>query len=213
MTDRLWKLFAGLGVPGVALGVFYSLYNKIPIVGNIPPDKMFIVILVFMAATAVVVIFALYIVRPQKIGEQIVHRYDRLKEGLSSPEQNISLIQEIANSTDPNKQRYLQEFLDCRQISFLEMAAAKFALEDLSHNKKVTDLFERSKKGEMQKLLGMRGATGDAVLDATIINLKFWRFCNRRNHPRFNEVETAIANALTFQNPEQIVNALKSISS
>lgn len=172
---------------------------------------MFVLLVIFMVIIAVIVLVALVFYRPKTIGEQIVHRYDRLKEGLSSPEQNVSLIQEIANSADPNKVRYLQEFMDFKNVSFLELAATKIALEEMRKSKKVSGLFETAKRRERDNLLKMAGATGDQRLDAAIFGLKYWRFLNRRNHPQFGDVEAAIANALTFKNPEQIVETLKRI--
>jgi len=212
MEAKFWKIAASLGVPGFVLAVFYKLYDKFdwPL-ASIEPDRMFILVVIFMVIIAMIVIIALVIYRPKATGEQIVHKYDRLKEGLSSPEQNVSLIQEIANSTDPNKEKYLQEFMDFKNISFLELAATKLALEEIRKSKKVSGLFESAKQKERENLSKIAGATGDQMLDAAIVGLKYWRFLNRRSHPQFSEVETAIANSLSFKNPEQIVETLKKI--
>lgn len=212
MEAKFWKIAASLGIPGFALAVFYKLYDKFywPL-ASIEPDRMFILVVIFMVIIATIVIIALVIYRPKATGEQIVHKYDRLKEGLSSPEQNVALIQELANSTDPNKEKYLQEFMDFKNISFLELAATKLALEEMRKSKKVSGLFESTKRKERENLSNIAGATGDQMLDAAIVGLKYWRFLNRRNHPQFAEVETAIANSLSFKNPEQIVETLKKI--
>lgn len=212
MEAKFWKIAASLGIPGLALAVFYQLYDKFnwPL-ASIPPDKMFILVIVFMVIIAVIVVIALVIYRPRGGGEQIVHKYDRLKEGLSSPEQNVLLITEIANSTDPNKEKYLQEFMDFKNISFVELTATKLALEELRKSKKVSSLFETARQQERANLSKVAGATGDQLLDAAIVGLKYWRFMNRRDHPQFSEVETAIANSLSFKNPEQIVETLKKI--
>jgi hypothetical protein len=212
MEAKFWKIAASLGIPGFALAVFYKLYDKLnwPL-ASIEPDRMFFLVVIFMVIIAVIVIISLVIYRPKASGEQIVHKYDRLKEGLSSPEQNVSLIQEIANSTDPNKEKYLQEFMDFKNISFLELTATKQALEEMRKSKKVSELFESVKRKERENLSKIAGATGDQMLDAAIVGLKYWRFLNRRNHPQFVEVETAIANSLSFKNPEQIVETLKKI--
>jgi hypothetical protein len=63
----LWKPFAGLGVTGAALGLFYNLYNKFdwPL-STIPPDKMFWLLIVFMAIIAVVVMTVVIVHRPQR---------------------------------------------------------------------------------------------------------------------------------------------------
>lgn len=212
MEAKFWKIAASLGIPGLALAVFYKLYDKFnwPL-ASIPPDKRFILVIIFMVIIAMIVVIALVIYRPRGSGEQIVHKYDRLKEGLSSPEQNVSLIQEIANSTDPNKEKYLQEFMDFKNISFVELTATKMALEELRKSKKVARLFETVRQQERANLTKVAGATGDQLLDAAIVGLKYWRFMNRRNHPQFSEVEMALANSLSFKNPEQIVETLKKI--
>lgn len=66
MDPKFWKAAVGLGVPGLALAVFYQLYQKLdwPL-AKIPPDKMFLLVLVFMVIVAVVVLFALFLYRPQ----------------------------------------------------------------------------------------------------------------------------------------------------
>ena len=66
MEIKFWKTLAGLGLPGVALGVFYKLYDKFdwPL-AKIPPDKMFILVLFFMAIVAAVVLCALFLWRPR----------------------------------------------------------------------------------------------------------------------------------------------------
>ena len=213
MEAKFWKLAVGLGVPGLALAIFYKLYNQLQwsLVG-ISSDKVFILVIIFMIVIAVVVLFALYVYKPARVGDKIVHKYDRLRDGLSSPEQNVSLIEEIANSSDENKSRYLEEFLDNKNISFLEITASKLALEKIKNASTTSGLFAESTNHERSKLMKMSGATGDHLLDTAIIGLKYWRFLNRRNHPQFSEVEAAIANSLTFRNPEQIVETLKKIN-
>jgi hypothetical protein len=212
MEAKFWKIAVSLGVPGFALAVFYKLYDKFdwPL-ASIESNRMSILVVIFMVIIAVIVIIALVIYRPEVTGEQIVHKYGRLKEGLSSPEQNVALIQEIANSTDPNKEKYLQEFMDFKNISFLELAATKLALEEVRKSKKVSRLFESAKQKERKNLSKIAGATGNQMLDAAIVGLKYWRLLNRRNHPQFSEVEAAIENSLSFKNPEQIVETLKKI--
>jgi hypothetical protein len=66
MDIKYWKAFAALGVPGLALGIFYKLYQKFdwPL-KNIPTDRMFILVLVFMGIIAAVVLFALFLWRPR----------------------------------------------------------------------------------------------------------------------------------------------------
>jgi hypothetical protein len=66
MDVKFWKALAALGVPGVALGLFYRLYDKFdwPL-KSLPPDLVFILILVFMALIAAVVILTLFLWRPR----------------------------------------------------------------------------------------------------------------------------------------------------
>lgn len=138
MEAKFWKIAAGLGVPGLALGVFYRLYDKFdwPL-ASIPPEKMFILVVIFEVSVAIIIISALWLYRPKTASGEIVYLYDRLREGLSSPEQNVSLIEKIADSTDPYKEKYLQEFKDFKNISFLELNATKMALEAIHKSKKV----------------------------------------------------------------------------
>ena len=60
MDEKYWKALAKLGIPGVALGVFYKLYDKFdwPL-KTLPADLVFILALVSLFLIAAVVIVAL----------------------------------------------------------------------------------------------------------------------------------------------------------
>lgn len=211
MEPKIWKIAAALGVPGVALAVFFLLYYKLEWdVAGLGPDRTVVLLGAFMLIVAAVALVALFLHRPLR-GEAVVHRYDRLKRGLSTPQQNVYAIQDIANSTDPNKDQYLREFLDFEDASYLEHAATQIALDNLHSRKRTKRLFELAKNDEYQRIVDTASITGDALLDRSIVGLKYWRFLNRRTHPMYGEVETALSNALTFKNPEQVVATLRRI--
>jgi hypothetical protein len=66
MDVKYWKALAALGVPGVALGAFYKLYDKFdwPL-KSLAPELVFILVLVFMVLIAAVVVFTLFLWRPR----------------------------------------------------------------------------------------------------------------------------------------------------
>lgn len=66
MDSRFWKLAVGLGVPGLALAVFYRLYQQFnwPL-AQISPNKMFVLVMAFMLLIAIVVLVALFLYRPR----------------------------------------------------------------------------------------------------------------------------------------------------
>ena len=66
MDVKYWKALAALGVPGVALGLFYKLYDKLdwPL-ASLPPEQVFTLALVFMLLIAAVVFFTLFLWRPR----------------------------------------------------------------------------------------------------------------------------------------------------
>jgi hypothetical protein len=66
MDLKYWKALAALGVPGVALGAFYTLYDKFnwPL-KSLAPELVFVLALVFMILIAAVVIFTLFLWRPR----------------------------------------------------------------------------------------------------------------------------------------------------
>lgn len=72
MEATFWKVSASLGIPGLALAVFSTLYDRFdwPL-ASIEPNRMFILVVIFMVIIAVIVISARVIYRPQAIGEQI----------------------------------------------------------------------------------------------------------------------------------------------
>ena len=62
METKFWKLLVRLGVPGVALGIFYKLYDKFdwPL-KDLPPNLVFILILVFMGLIFVITLVSLFL--------------------------------------------------------------------------------------------------------------------------------------------------------
>lgn len=66
MDIKYWKAVAALGVPGLALGAFYKLYDKFdwPL-KNLPPDLVFWLVLAFMVLIAAIVLFTLFLWRPK----------------------------------------------------------------------------------------------------------------------------------------------------
>lgn len=160
-----------------------------------------------MVIVAAVIVFALYFYHPNRNHyESVLHLYDRLKTGVAKPTQKVELIEQIANSDDPNRERYLREFCDDAKASFVELSAAKEAQKCIRNRKTADGLYDLVTDVETKNLSNMMGATGDKMLDTVIINLKYWRYINRPDHPQFAEVEQAIANALTHRDPQQIVN-------
>lgn len=133
--------------------------------------------------------------------ESILHRYERLREGLASPEQNVLVIEEIANSTDPHKEKYLAEIISASSYSFLERASAKLALEALkSGHDSISGLFTKVAEEEKTRLkagLGIGDDSTDAQFWHVVFGLKYWRYINRPNHPQFAEVQNQLASAMT----------------
>lgn len=60
MDDRLWKTAAALGIPGLALAVFFSLYNKFGFTfAPVPSEWTGPIAVLFLVLTAAVVIIAI----------------------------------------------------------------------------------------------------------------------------------------------------------
>jgi len=66
MDERFWKAVAVLGPAGLALGLFYKLYDKFdwPL-RDLPAEQIFVLVLVFMVLIAAVVIYTLFLWRPK----------------------------------------------------------------------------------------------------------------------------------------------------
>lgn len=61
-----WRRVTALGVPGLGLGVFYKLYDKINLSFNdMPPFYIFSIAVIFLAFIAIIVFFSLYMWRPK----------------------------------------------------------------------------------------------------------------------------------------------------
>lgn len=70
MDFNYWKAVIWLGVPGLALGAFYKLYDKLdwPL-KDLPPDLVFWLVLAFMILIAAIVLFTLFLWRPKPVIE------------------------------------------------------------------------------------------------------------------------------------------------
>jgi len=68
------KILISLGVPGVALGIFYLLYNKFSFGRNTIPKKYYGPLsVIFLLLVAVVVIFALHLWSPKNDNGKVIH--------------------------------------------------------------------------------------------------------------------------------------------
>lgn len=213
MEKLLLKHAMRFGIPGVAIFIFYALYNKFQIqIEALPSNLRFIVIMTFMIIVAIVTVLVIFITK-EKAGF-VGHKYEELKKGLATPKQNVLLIEQIANSNDPHKIVYLENFISFENISTLELKAVDLVLGSLRKNKgaKISNIYETVISKEKNYLVKNSKVTDDPLIDTVIASLKYWEFINRRNHPQFSEVQTAIANALSYQNPEQIVDILTKVN-
>jgi len=197
-----WKsaLAAG-GLAGIGAFVFWALYNKwisLPgIFSQLSKEQTFIIMLVFLILTF---LFTISLVTTQVMMKtqkretgNVLHHYEALKKGLSSPQENIAQIERIANSSDPMKETFLREIADQSFISFLEVDAINQALVDLSDNKLVKNLKDRVREKEIAKINKMVVGIDYPVLRTVIMTCKYWRYTNRKNHPQYGKVNEFIS--------------------
>lgn len=130
--------------------------------------------------------------------DSILHRYEKLREGTSTPDQNVALIEEIANSNDPHKEKYLSEISTSSIFSFLERDAAKAAVNHVHAGENAVNLFDLTTQKEKEKLiagLGIGDGSDDSQFWQVVFSLKYWRYINRPGHPQYAEVQTQLASA------------------
>lgn len=199
--ERLWKAaFAVGGVAAIGAFVFWSLYKQwlaLPIFERLSQQQTFVVMLVFLALTFFALIAA-FVLHARGKGEMddVLPLYERLRTGLSSPEENVSQIERIANSSDPKKERYLREAASLPDMSFLEVAAISQALSDIASKKTVQDLKVRVRALELKNIQSMIPESDDPLLRPILIQSKYWRYVNRKNHPSYKKMSEFIAIAL-----------------
>jgi len=122
--------------------------------------------------------------------------YDTLVKGLSSPKRNIDLIEQLANSNDPNRLNYLHSLASLPDISFAEADAIGLALQDIQSKMRVNSLLYRVSRSELaQSGLNDSRADDDPVY-RNVGLLRFWRYVNRKTHPRYSQFEKAISTVL-----------------
>lgn len=203
MEAKLIRAVVVLGVPGVALVVFYLLLHQFGFTfSTIGPVASALLAALFLVLAGFVTIFALQGWRVQHEGPQLddaLGWYESLRVGMLSPIHNVEQIQRIANSTDPNRKRYLEEFGNSQHISFLELDATRDALSGLKNGATIEDLFQRVSKRERAKIEAMIPETSDPLFRPIMIVLKYWRYVNRHTHPAYADVSTLLANALARQ--------------
>lgn len=211
-TPLMWGVlaFAGLlallGVALIALGSGGSsefvLFGQSFKSANVGVSALFIsaVVGVLLGRRIIAAIERTTDIAVKGILESVLHRYERLREGLALPEQNVSVIEEIANSADPHKEKYLSEIISASSYSFLERASAKLALDALQSGQgSISGLFAKVTEEEKSRLkagLGIGDDSTDAQFWYVVFGLKYWRYINRPNHPQFAEVQNQLASAM-----------------
>ncbi|PPD24516.1 MAG: hypothetical protein CTY24_00900 [Methylobacter sp.] len=196
--ERLWKAaFAVGGVAAIGAFVFWSLYKQwlsLPIFSQLNQNQTFVVMLVFLGLTflALLAAFALHATK-HKDTDDIFPLYEKLREGLHSPEENIAQIERISNSSDPKKEKYLREAASLSSISFIEVDAINHALEEISKKKEVANLKERMRQKEMANIQEMLPDSDDPLFKPIMVASKYWRYVNRKNHPQYNKMNNFIS--------------------
>jgi len=199
--ERLWRAaFAVGGIAAVGAFVFWSLYKQwlaLPIFEKLSQGQTFTVMLVFLALTfsALIAAFILH-ARGKAETDDVFPLYERLRVGLSSPQENVAQIERIANSSDPKKEKYLREAASLADISFFEVDVINQALEDLNKKKDVADLRIRVRERELHKIESMIPATDDPLFKPIMITSKYWRYVTRKSHPQYGKMNDFIGIAL-----------------
>lgn len=126
MESKILKVFASLGVPGLALGIFYMLFRtfhwdfpEVP-VGYVGP-----IIVLFMVIIGAIVFYALNRFTPHKTIID-AHNGDQLLDDFSESKVNINDLRKFFQSIIKNEQaKYVRE-------SYGESAAQCFTWDDLN---------------------------------------------------------------------------------
>lgn len=114
-------------------------------------------------------------------------------KGSSEPKQNVDLIEQIANSRDSNRTKYLTELLSNDFLATVEAEAIHLALAELRQGKKVENLFGRlSSKHEKEVDKKYISLVGDKELLQAIRMLLGWLYYNRKNHPDYERNRMAL---------------------
>lgn len=205
------KQFAKYGVPGLALFVLLFILNKF----NFELDKIgqshpavIAILVIFSVLGVTVLVLVLHHRREGSessgAAEAILLKYNQLVAGLPSPKQNLWSIEEIANSSNPQRQHFLRELQKNASLSYLEQDAINAALECVQSNKRTSGLYERLHKKESDRW--QKDVTADGKVDMTwmaVWGLKIWRYLNRRSHPQFEAVEQALSRVLMSQSLDE----------
>jgi hypothetical protein len=125
-------------------------------------------------------------------GDDSFAMYEKLREGLPSPEENILLIERIANSSDPKKEERLRAAAHLKQISFAEAAAVNAALDDIKNKRLVKNLKERVRAEELQKIQESLAEMDDPLRKTILVYFKYWRYVNRKDHRLFDKINQFI---------------------
>ena len=210
------KHFAKYGIPGLALFVLLYILNKF----NFELDRIgesypaLIAILVILSALGVTILVLVLQHRRESsevsgAAEAILLKYNQLVSGLPSPKQNVWSIEEIANSTTPQKQYFLRELQKNASLSYLEQDAINAALDCIENSKKATGLYDSLHKNESDRW--QKDVIVNGEVDMTwmaVWGLKVWRYLNRHNHPQFEAVEQALSKVLINQSLDEDTFAL-----
>lgn len=215
MENRIIKYFAMYGFPGLALFVFLVLMKMFSFsFSEIDPIWSAIIAILFILSVFLIVFFAIKYKSGNK-SKSVLFQYEAFKKGLNTTLENVTFIEQIANSNDKNKKAYLENLLICKDLAWIEKDAIREALKCIEEKVNTDNLYEKVKMREWEKIeqIIIKDKSDNEVLNSIIKQLKYWRYINRRNHPDFEKVEETIMNVIKGQsNLEELKETISRIS-
>lgn len=122
---ELWKVFASLGVPGVALGVFFMLFRKFQFESlRIPRKQVFPTVVLFMLLTSSLIFYALTLWAPKdrevKSNQETSKSSTAVVVPTQPPKQQASKpVAEVKTTTTKLKQQTSNPAPDKRQTTIV----------------------------------------------------------------------------------------------
>lgn len=134
--------------------------------------------------------------RPQMHHDSLITLLQTFQRGTGNPTENVSLLERIANSNNPNKRDYLMQAAQTATISFMEVDAINLALIDLEKGVLVTDLLRRCREKELPKIQAMVPNTSDPLYKPIVTTFKYDRYVARKDSLSYAKINEFLGESL-----------------
>ena len=131
-----------------------------------------------------------------QVADSLITLHQQFVRGTGNPTDNVSLLERIANSNNPNKRDYLIQASATSTISFMELRAIDLALSDLDRKARAENLLKRCRDEELAKIQQWVPETDDPLYKPVVTAFKYHRYIARKDSPSYAKLNEFLSESL-----------------